>query len=57
MSNETCACLACTCKLGGGHAIVRHGKHCCCQACADHHAHGEPCASTQGCKCAQGAHG
>ncbi|MBB1612054.1 metallothionein [Pseudomonas protegens] len=56
MSTQTCACPACTCKLGA-HAIVRHGKHYCCQACADHHAHGEPCACTEGCKCAKGAHG
>ncbi|VVN88334.1 metallothionein [Pseudomonas fluorescens] len=55
MANDICACKDCNCKIGE-HSIVRHGKHYCCQACADHHPNGEACAST-GCKCAKGAHG
>ncbi|WEK11758.1 MAG: metallothionein [Candidatus Pseudomonas colombiensis] len=56
MSDSTCACPACTCKVGPN-AIVRHGKQYCCMACADHHADGAPCVSHDGCKCAEGSEG
>jgi len=50
MTERTCDCPKCSCKLGE-HPIVRHGKHYCCEACAKHHEHGEECVN-QGCKCA-----
>ncbi|NWA28577.1 hypothetical protein HX866_27180 [Pseudomonas gingeri] len=25
----------------------RHGKHYCCQACAEHHSNGEPCTASK----------
>ncbi|MCK9799833.1 metallothionein [Pseudomonas sp. MAFF 302030] len=56
MPDSTCACPACTCKVGPN-AIVRHGKQYCCMACADHHADGAPCVSHDGCKCAEGSEG
>ncbi|MBK5540376.1 metallothionein [Pseudomonas sp. TH05] len=54
MNDQTCACPSCKCKVGAN-AIVHQGKHYCCEGCAEHHAQGQPCASTEGCKCAEGS--
>ncbi|MBT2374700.1 metallothionein [Pseudomonas fluorescens] len=56
MQQQTCACPHCNC-LVGNNAVMKDGKRYCCQGCADHHAHGEPCASSTGCECAKSAHG
>lgn len=52
MNEQICACPQCKCKIGE-HAVVRHGKHYCCQACADHHPNGEPCTASANCHCAE----
>lgn len=54
MNDQTCACPSRKCKVGAN-AIVHQGKHYCCEGCAEHHAQGQPCASTEGCKCAEGS--
>ncbi|MGA9701429.1 metallothionein [Pseudomonas sp.] len=56
MPDETCACPHCKCVLGVD-AIMKDGKGYCCQGCAEHHAHGEPCAAATGCECAKSAKG
>ncbi|NWB89485.1 metallothionein [Pseudomonas agarici] len=56
MNEKTCDCPHCNCKVGNN-PIVNAGKSYCCQACADHHRNGEPCASTaDGCQCSKAAH-
>lgn len=56
MQEKKCACQDCNCPLGET-AVMKDGKGYCCQGCAEHHAHGEPCASATGCECTKSAHG
>lgn len=56
LQEKKCACQDCNCQLGET-AVMKDGKGYCCQGCAEHHAHGEPCASATGCECTKSAHG
>ncbi|MFJ4156634.1 metallothionein [Pseudomonas sp. NPDC089752] len=53
MSEQRCACKACSCTVDAN-ALVQGGEAYCCEACATGHRHGEPCRMA-GCKCSEAA--
>lgn len=53
MQSKTCACPNCPATLNDK-AVESQGSSYCCQACADHHSHGENCAMV-GCHCGDSA--